>query len=167
MPVEKVSLSLEADVVAEARAESGGNLSAYVNEAVAARLRNRELRRVLDEFKHEFPPIDPDEEGRIQREFDEGLARIEAANQALEETLIRGTDALSEHPLVGEALIALGPLGLPIGYVELSDQSVTVEAAFAELEAHLARSVPNGWRVQFVIVGRDPKGHAALPSVTP
>ena len=54
MPVEKVSLSLDAQVVAEARAASGGNLSAYVNEALEARVRNRQLRQVLDDFKDEF-----------------------------------------------------------------------------------------------------------------
>ncbi len=48
MPVEKVSLSLDAQVVAEARAASGGNLSAYVNEALEARVRNRQLRQVLE-----------------------------------------------------------------------------------------------------------------------
>src|SRR5215472_7837108 len=110
MPVEKVSLSLEADVVAEARAESGGNLSAYVNEAVAARLRNRELRRVLDEFKDEFPPDDDEEVTRVRREFYEGLAKIEAASRELDDILVRGSTLLDEHPLVEEAVIALGSL---------------------------------------------------------
>src|SRR6516225_2189100 len=98
MPVEKVSLSLEADVVAEARAEAAGNLSAYVNEALEARLRNRHLRRVLDEFR----PLDPEEDARVRREYREATEKALAAAAATEEILVRGTEVLNEHPLVKE-----------------------------------------------------------------
>src|SRR5690349_11540502 len=121
MPVEKVSLSLDAQVVAEARAASGGNLSAYVNEALEARQRNRQLRQVLDDFKDEFEPLEPGEDERITREFDEAVAKAEAGRVEVERILVDGTDVLNEHPMVEEAVIALGPLYFPIGYVVLAD----------------------------------------------
>src|SRR5215471_11193284 len=162
MPVEKVSLSLEADVVAEARAEAGGNLSAYVNEALEARLRNRHLRRVLDEFRHEFPPIDPEEDAQVRRELDEAIAKAETAAIELEDTLVRGTELLNEHPLVKEAVIARGPLRLPIAYVELAEDQRPVAAVFAELGEFLAKQLTTGWKVQLVLVGPDARGRSAL-----
>jgi len=167
MPVEKVSLSLEADVVAEARAEAGGNLSAYVNEALEARLRNRHLRRVLDEFRHEFPPLDPEEAEQVRREFDEALEKALAGAAATEETMIRGTELLNEHPMVEEAVITRGPLRLPIAYVVLASQDKPVAAAFAELDEYLTQRLNTGKKVQFVLVGRDPNGRAPLASVVP
>jgi len=167
MPVEKVSLSLEADVVAEARAEAGGNLSAYVNDALEARLRNRHLRRVLDDFRHEFPPLDPEEDAQVRREFDEALDRAETAAIALEDTLVRGTELLNEHPLVREALIARGPLRLPIAYIELADEQKPVAAVFAELDEYLTERLNTGWKVQLVLVGKDVRGRSALAPVVP
>jgi hypothetical protein len=167
MPVEKVSLSLEADVVAEARAESGGNLSAYVNEALEARLRNRHLRRVLDEFRHEFPPLAPEEAEQVRREFDEAQAKALAGAAALEETLVRGTELLNEHPLVKEAVIERGPMRLPIGYVVLADDQRPVAAVFSELGQYLRERLSAGGRVQLVIVGPDPRGRSDLAGVVP
>jgi hypothetical protein len=165
--MEKVSLSLEADVVAEARAESGGNLSAYVNEALEARLRNRNLRRVLDEFRHEFPPLDPEEDAQVRREYDEALEKAEAAAAALDDTLVRGTELLNEHPLVEEALIERGPLRLPVAYVELADEQKPVADVFAELDEYLTKRLNTGWRVQLVLVGKDTRGRSALATVVP
>jgi hypothetical protein len=167
MPVEKVSLSLEADVVAEARAEAGGNLSAFVNEALEARLRNRHLRRVLDEFRHEFPPLDPEEAADIRREFDEAQAQALAAAAATEETLVRGTELLNEHPLVAEAVIERGPMRLPVAYVVLADERQPVAAVFADLGEYLKERLTAGWKVQLVIVGRDPRGRSDLAGVVP
>jgi hypothetical protein len=167
MPVEKVSLSLEADVVAEARAEAGGNLSAYVNEALEARLRNRHLRRVLDEFRHEFPPLDPEEAEQVNREFDEAMERALAMAAATQQTMIRGTELLNEHPMVQEAVITRGPLRLPIAYVALADEDKPVAAVFAELDEYLAQRLKAGRKVQFVLIGKDPHGRAPLASVVP
>jgi hypothetical protein len=167
MPVEKVSLSLEADVVAEARAEAGGNLSAFVNEALEARLRNRNLRRVLDEFRHEFPPLDPEEDAQVRREYQQATAKAEAAAAALEDTLVLGTALLNEHPLVKEALVARGPLRLPIGYIELADEQKPVVAVFAELDEYMAERLATGWKIQLVLVGRDTRGRSALAPVVP
>lgn len=162
-----MSLSLEADVVAEARAEAGGNLSAFVNEAVEARLRNRHLRRVLDEFKHEFPPLDPQEDARIRREFNEARAKAAAAAEALEDTLVRGTELLNEHPLVEEALVMNGPTRLPIGYVAVADEQQPIASVLSELDGYLQQRLNTGWKVRLVIVSRDPRGRAHLAGVVP
>jgi hypothetical protein len=167
MPVEKVSLSLEADVVAEARAEAAGNLSAYVNEALEARLRNRHLRRVLDEFRHEFPPLDPEEDARVRREYREATEKALAAAAATEEILVRGTEVLNEHPLVKEAVIERGPMRLPIAYVVLVDEQKPVAEVFSQLGEHLRVRLTAGWKVQLVIVGRDPRGRSDLAGVVP
>ena len=167
MPVEKVSLSLEADVVAGARAEAGGNLSAFVNGALESRLRNRNLRRVLDEFRHEFPPLDPEEAEQINREFDEAMEQALAGAAATQETMIRGTELLNQHPGVQEAVIARGPLRLPIAYVALAAEDQPVAAVFAELDEYLAQRLSTGRKVQFVLVGKDPHGRAPLASVVP
>lgn len=167
MPVEKVSLSLEADVVAEARAEAGGNLSAFVNEALEARLRNRNLRRVLDEFRHEFPPLGPEEDAQVRRELDEAMGKAVAGAAATEEALVRGTELLNEHPLVKEAVIARGPMRLPIGYVVLADEQRPVADVFTELGEYLKERLSSGWKVQLVVVGRDPRGRSDLAAVVP
>jgi hypothetical protein len=167
MPVEKVSLSLEAEVVAEARAASGGNLSAYVNEALQARARNRNLRQVLDEFEHEFPPLPPEQAAAIDKEFDDAVARVEAGSEALEVTLVRGTDLLNDHPLVEEAVIALGPLQFPVAYIVLTDEQQPIAAVVSALREHLRQNLDTGWEVRLVIVARDPSGRPSLPGVVP
>ncbi len=131
-----MSLSLEAEVVAEARAASGGNLSAYVNEALQARVRSRRLRQTLDEFAHEFPPLPPEEDAAIEKEYD-------------------------------EAVVALGPLRLPIGYVVVADERRPVAAVLGELSEHLQQNLATGWVVRLVIVARDPDGRPILPAVVP
>lgn len=167
MPTEKVSLSLDADVVAEARAAAGGNLSAYVNEALEARQRNRHLREVLDEFKHEFEPLDSEEEAEVVREYDEAVAQVQAANRELDRLLLDGTDALNRHPLVEEAVIALGPLRFPIGYVVVADERQPIATVLSELSEHLQRQVPTSWDVRLVIVAKDPLGRPSLPGIVP
>jgi len=167
MPVEKVSLSLDADVVAEARAASGGNLSAYVNEALEARQRNRRLGEVLDEMKHEFEPGDPQEDERIVREFDEARAQARAAHADLQRLLVDGTDALNEHPLVEEAVIAMSPVHLPVAYVAVADDQQTIGAVVNALDEHLRQRCETEWTVQFVIVSSDPDDRAPLAGVVP
>jgi hypothetical protein len=172
MPVVKVSLSLEADVVAEARAESGGNLSAYVNEALEARMRNRSLRQTLDEFRHEFTPLPPEEEAAFRQQAREAFARVEAGAAALEETLVRAQSALDEHPLVDEAVVTLGPLQTPVAYVVLTEERQPLGALAAELREHLRRSLDTGWEVHLVLVPGNPaepgtRSRPILPGVVP
>jgi hypothetical protein len=91
----------------------------------------------------------------------------EAAAAALEDTLVIGTDLLNEHPLVKEALVARGPLRLPIGYVELADEQKPVAVVFAELDEYLAQRLTTGWKIQLVLVGKDVRGRSALAPVVP
>lgn len=58
MTVEKVSLSLDAELVAKARRVAGHRgLSALVNDALRIRLQHERLRTMLAEMDAEFGPI--------------------------------------------------------------------------------------------------------------
>lgn len=75
MAVEKVSLSLDPDVVAEARQIAGrGGLSALVNDALRVRLQHLRITRLLDEMDDEFGPVPDDvaeEVGRTWQALDQ------------------------------------------------------------------------------------------------
>ena len=58
MTVEKVSLSLDPELLAEARELVGrGGLSALVNDALRLRLQHVRVTRLLDEMDEEFGPV--------------------------------------------------------------------------------------------------------------
>ena len=58
MKTEKVSLSLDVDLLNEARRRTGGHsLSAYVNEGLRRQILADRQREVLREWEHEFGPI--------------------------------------------------------------------------------------------------------------
>lgn len=58
MATEKVSLTLEGNVVAEARRRAGrGRLSAYVDSALRLKLRHDRLRGLLQEMDGEYGPV--------------------------------------------------------------------------------------------------------------
>ena len=62
MSVEKVSLSLDAEIVHKARQIAGRRgLSALVNDALRVRLHQERLRRLLAEMDDEFGPVAPEE----------------------------------------------------------------------------------------------------------
>jgi uncharacterized protein (DUF2336 family) len=62
MSVEKVSLSLDREVVGRARQIAGRRgLSALVNDALRVRLHQERLRRLLDDMDGEFGPVRPKE----------------------------------------------------------------------------------------------------------
>jgi Arc/MetJ family transcription regulator len=62
MSVEKVSLSLDREIVGKARQIAGRRgLSALVNDALRVRLHQERLRRLLDEMDREFGPVGPEE----------------------------------------------------------------------------------------------------------
>jgi hypothetical protein len=70
--VEKVSLSLDPDLVAEARELSGrGGLSALVNDALRVRLQQLRIGRLLDEMDAEFGPVSDDVTGKVAAEWRE------------------------------------------------------------------------------------------------
>ena len=58
MPVEKVSLSLDAELVTKARRVAGHRgLSALVNDAIRIKLQHERLRALLAEMDTEFGPL--------------------------------------------------------------------------------------------------------------
>ncbi len=58
MPVEKVSMSLDAEVLAQTRRRVGGRgVSAYVNQAVRRQLRRDALAEVLAEMREANGPV--------------------------------------------------------------------------------------------------------------
>jgi Arc/MetJ family transcription regulator len=60
MRTEKVSLSLEEELLAEAREAVGGRgLSSYVNQALRQQLQRDRLTRLLVELDQEKGPVDP------------------------------------------------------------------------------------------------------------
>ena len=62
MPVEKVSLSLDREIVDKARRIAGPRgLSALVNDALRLRLQQERLRALLAEMDAEFGPVPPED----------------------------------------------------------------------------------------------------------
>ena len=60
MPIAKVSLSLDEDVLAAARRRVGPRgLSYYVSEALRHQLQHDRLTGLLEEFERELGPVDP------------------------------------------------------------------------------------------------------------
>ena len=67
MPVDKVSLSLDADLVARARRVAGRRgLSALVNDALRIKLQHEWLRAVLAEMDAEYGPVSARELARAR-----------------------------------------------------------------------------------------------------
>jgi len=68
MPVEKVSLSLDPDLVARARQVAGHRgLSALVNDALRIKLQHERLRVLLAEMDAEFGPLPAREVDRARK----------------------------------------------------------------------------------------------------
>lgn len=69
MATEKVSLTLDEDLVSEARGAVGARgLSAYVNLALRHQLQRDRLGRLLGDLDQEFGPVDP----RVTEAVDRG-----------------------------------------------------------------------------------------------
>ncbi len=76
MTVEKVSLSLDPDLVAEARELVGrGGLSALVNDGLRLRLQQVRITRLLDEMDDEFGPVPDDVAEEVAQEWRERDSR--------------------------------------------------------------------------------------------
>jgi hypothetical protein len=68
MGVEKVSLSLDALLVEQARQIAGPRgLSALVNDALRIRLQHERLHRLLTDMDAEFGPVSAEEHARAQK----------------------------------------------------------------------------------------------------
>jgi hypothetical protein len=80
MKVEKVSLSLDAELVAQARQVAGHRgLSALVNDALRIKLQHERLRALLAEMTAEFGPVPAQELDRARAAWpDRGGARRKA-----------------------------------------------------------------------------------------
>jgi post-segregation antitoxin (ccd killing protein) len=78
MKTTKISVTLDTDLLKQARAFARGNLSGYINEALRDKLRNENLRVLLEEYEAEHGPI-PEEE------LAQAGAELEAAFKAAEE----------------------------------------------------------------------------------
>jgi len=84
MTVEKVSLSLDADLVARARRVAGHRgLSALVNDAIRIKLQHERLRIVLAEMDAELGPIPAKELDRARAAWPErGTAKRKSRRSA-------------------------------------------------------------------------------------
>ncbi len=70
MAVEKVSLSLDADLIAQARQVAGRRgLSALVNDALRIRLQHERLRALLAEMEGEYGPVPAAELARARTQW--------------------------------------------------------------------------------------------------
>ncbi|HLG70173.1 MAG TPA: hypothetical protein VK009_07085 [Chloroflexota bacterium] len=61
MAMEKVSVTLPAELVAQARALAGaGGLSRFVAESLERNLRRAKLQEAIEEWEREYGPIEPE-----------------------------------------------------------------------------------------------------------
>lgn len=69
MAMSKVSVTVDAEILAEARALAQGNLSALVGEALVDRVRLERLRQLLDDDERELGPIPEQIVDHVDREW--------------------------------------------------------------------------------------------------
>jgi hypothetical protein len=75
MAMAKVSLSLDEDLVGQARTLAGARgLSAFVNEALRVQLQHARIRRLLDEMDDEYGPVPGQVMEEVRREWPEQRA---------------------------------------------------------------------------------------------
>jgi hypothetical protein len=68
MAVKKVSISLDAALLEQARGVAGARgLSSFVNDAVRIRLQHERLRRLLDDMDAELGPVPAEETARARK----------------------------------------------------------------------------------------------------
>ncbi len=73
MTVEKVSLSLDPDLVSEARQLAGRRgLSALVNDALRIKLQHIRITRLLDEMDSEFGPVPEEVSEEVRQQWPPG-----------------------------------------------------------------------------------------------
>jgi hypothetical protein len=66
MAMKKVSVTLDADLVTEAKSQVGERgFSGYLNEALALRLQHARLEQLEREFSEEFGPIPEEVQGEM------------------------------------------------------------------------------------------------------
>lgn len=81
MVMKKVSVTLDAELVAEIKTEVGeGGFSAYLNESIKRRRQHERLRRLERELTEEYGPIPDDVREQVRKEWDEFERRVEEAD---------------------------------------------------------------------------------------
>ena len=78
--VVKLSISLPAELAEELRRQAGpGRVSSFIEQAIARRLENTNLRRILDEMDEEYGPVPEEMILEARRQFDDLEQRARAA----------------------------------------------------------------------------------------
>lgn len=81
MATKKVSVTLDADLVAEIKSEVGERgFSAYLNDSIRRRRQYERLRRLLREMDEEFGPVPDDVKQQVAREWNEAKRRVAEAD---------------------------------------------------------------------------------------
>jgi hypothetical protein len=82
MATEKVSLTLDREVVDAARARVGKRgLSSYVNAALRLKLGHDRMLTFLKEMDEEYGPVDEQTAAEVGREWNEATARLRRARR--------------------------------------------------------------------------------------
>jgi len=77
MAMKKVSVTLEADLVAEIKSQVGERgFSAYLNEALTRRRQRERLEQLERELTEEFGPIPEEIREQVRKEWDEFERRV-------------------------------------------------------------------------------------------
>lgn len=72
MAMKKVSVTLDAELVAEIKSEVGARgFSAYLNESIRRRRQHERLRQLERELTEEFGPIPDEVRQQVRKEWDE------------------------------------------------------------------------------------------------
>lgn len=81
MAIVKVSVSVDADLLAEARELAGRRgLSALINDALRIRLQHARVSRLLDEMDEEFGPVPAEIEEEVRREWPQNSRAAQSPN---------------------------------------------------------------------------------------
>lgn len=81
MAMKKVSVTLDADLVAEIKTEVGvRGFSAYLNDTIKRRRQHERLRGLLKELDEEFGPVPDEVRTQVAKEWDEFERRVAEAD---------------------------------------------------------------------------------------
>jgi hypothetical protein len=81
MAMKKVSVTLDADLVAEIKTEVGERgFSNYLNDTIKRRRQHERLRRLLNELNEEFGPVPDEVRKQVAKEWDEFERRVAEAD---------------------------------------------------------------------------------------
>jgi hypothetical protein len=81
MAMKKVSVTLDADLVAEIKTEVGvRGFSAYLNDTIKRRRQHERLRGLLNELDEEFGPVPDEVRKQVAKEWDEFERRVAEAD---------------------------------------------------------------------------------------